>query len=114
MTHPRFRSFVQTTGAGLEDVGRAQALDAELERRFKAGGPRSSTQLLSNFNIDGVLQNWAAEFLEFFNYEFNMIDFETAGGLARTDVVGILEGKEAQNLGAGRLVRRPLTPSGAS
>lgn len=109
VTHPRFRAHVQTQGAGLESAGGTHLLDIELDRRFKTEGPRDSTQLLSNFNIDGVLQEWAAEFPEFFNFSFNMMDFETVGGsLARTDVAEILEGRATQNLGKmGGLVRRP-------
>jgi len=114
VTHPKFRSFVQAEGAGLENAGGAHLLDIELDRRFKTEGPRGSTRLLSNFNIDGVLQEWAAVFPEFFNYSFNMIDFEAVGGsLARTDVVGILEGRETQNLGRlGGAVQRPCSTFG--
>lgn len=111
VTHPRFRQHVQAAGAGLEGAGGTHLLDIELDRRFKTEGPRDSTQLLSNFNIDGVLQEWAAAFPEFYNYSFNMMDFEAAGGsLARVDAAGILEGRESQNLGKmGGLVRRPCT-----
>lgn len=100
VTHPKFRSFVASDETSLASVGGVHVLDIEIDRRFKTVGPRDSTHLLSNFNIDGVLQEWAAAHPEFFNYSFNMIDFETTGGsLARTDVARILEGKETQNLG---------------
>lgn len=114
VTHPKFRSFVREEGAGLAEVGGTRILDLELDRRFKTEGPRDSTQLLSNFNIDGVLQKWAAAHPKFFNFSFNMMDFEARGGsLARTDVAGILEGSEPQNLGAmGGVVRRPCDTFG--
>ena len=110
VTHPKFRSFV----AGLENIGGTHLLDIELDRRFKTEGPRNSTHLLSNFNIDGVLQEWAVTFPEFYNYNFNMMDFEVVGGsLARTDVAGILEGRESQNLGKmGGLIQRPCNTFG--
>ena len=111
VTHPKFRSFVTTQGAGLDKVGGVNVLDVEISRRFKTQGPRDSTQLLSNFNIDGVLQEWAASRKDFYNFSFNMIDFETTGGsLARTDVANILEGRAPQNLGTmGGIVERPCT-----
>lgn len=110
ISHPKFRHFIATEGAGLENFGGVAVLDAELDRRFKPKGPRDSTQLLSNFNLDGVLQQWASTaFPTFYNYSFNMMDFEETGGtLARTDVAGILEGHETQNLGKmGGHVKRP-------
>lgn len=114
VTHPKFRSFVREEGAGLAEVGGTRILDLELDRRFKTEGPRDSTQLLSNFNIDGVLQKWAAAHPKFFNFSFNMMDFESRGGsLVRADVAGILEGSEPQNLGAmGGIVRRPCDTFG--
>jgi hypothetical protein len=114
VTHPKFRSFVASEETALASVGGVHVLDIEIDRRFKTDGPRDSTQLLSNFNIDGVLQEWAAAHPEFFNYGFNMMDFETTGGsLARTDVARILEGKETQNLGKmGGMVARRCTTFG--
>ena len=106
VAHPTFRQFVAEEKTGL---GGVHTLNSELARRFKPAGPRDSTKLLSNFNIDDVLQQWAAKFTRFFNFDFNMIDFEKVGGsLARVDVAGILEGTEIQNLGfQGGPVRRP-------
>ncbi len=105
VSHPDFREFVEGE-TGLA----ASRLDAELLLRFKPPGPRSSARLLSNYNIDDVLQQWAIAYPTFFNYSFNMIDFETAGGsLAQTDVAGILEGKEPQLLSGGVEVRRCCT-----
>ena len=47
-----------------------------LETRFKAEGPKNSTQLLSNFNIDNTLTRWALEFDFFFPCPFAMMDFD--------------------------------------
>jgi hypothetical protein len=111
VSHPTFRRFVGDDGAGLAEVGGVNVLDVEIARRFKTKGPRDSTQLLSNFNIDGVLQEWAAAHKDFYNFSFNMMDFERSGGsLARTDAASILEGRAPQNLGnMGGTVRRPCT-----
>ena len=93
ISHPRFRAHVRPDLA-------AHVLDAERDRRFKPEGPRDTTQLLSNVNIDAVLQEWAVVFPTFYNYRFNMMDFETTGGsLALTDVSEILEGRAPQDLG---------------
>lgn len=102
LANPRFRRFAAAKGVD-------RAVEADLRRRFKPEGPRNSTRLLNNFNIDGVLQQWAAAHERFFNIPFCMMDFERAGGsLARVDVGGILDGSEAQDLGpAGGRVRRP-------
>lgn len=103
VAHPRFRVHAQEVGV------KSDHLDAELSRRFKPKGPRDTTQLLSNFNIDEVLQGWAVVFPKFYNFCFNMMDFERVGGsLARIDVADILEGRAPQDLGKmGGVVRRP-------
>lgn len=104
LNHPKFREFASKRGA-------AGAVARDAERNFKTRGPRDSTQLLSNFNIDGVLQEWAAADPSFYNYGFNMMDFEETGGsLARVDPVDILRGRAPQDLGRmGGVVRRPCT-----
>jgi hypothetical protein len=106
--HPNFRDFAEkkTTSA---TVPVKVLLNVELERRFKPKGPRNSTSLLSNHNIDGVLRRWAVSFPRFYNFDFNMMDFERVGGsLARVDVAAILEGRAPQNLGPmGGIVKRP-------
>jgi hypothetical protein len=98
-----FRRFAAARGAG------AARLDAELARNFKPPGPRSGNALLSNFNIDAVLQMWAREeFPRFYNFPFSMVDFASTGGaLARTPLRAVLEGRAPQSLGAGGVVRRP-------
>lgn len=103
ITHPSFVGFV--------DGGRG-AVAAELGRRFKTAGPRDTTGLLSNYDIDGVLQEWAAARPDFYNYDFNMMDFEVVGSsLARVDPADILEGGAPQDLGrlGGRVRRRCST-----
>lgn len=102
---PRFRQHVRAHG-GPSD----QALDSELLHRFKPPGPRTGNQLLSNFNLDDVLQQWAVAFPGFFNLPFCMIDFaETGGSLASVDFAGVLDGREAQMLAGGGRVRRPCS-----
>lgn len=72
VTHPKIMDFiVETNGqAGVEQYKKEVAKD------FKPAGPRDTTSLLSNYNIDDVLQRWAAEFQDFCNCPFSMIDFE--------------------------------------
>lgn len=103
LAHPDFREFAEEAG-GLA----GPRLDAELLLRFKPPGPRNSTRLLSNYNLDDVLQQWAIAFPTFFNLPFCMIDFASTGGsLARVDLAGVLEGVEPQALSGGVTVRRP-------
>lgn len=67
-----------------------------LRRNFKAAGPRDSTRLTSNFDLDGTLDRWAVEFPGFFPLPFAMMDFwETGEPLARWSVSGILQGKRS-------------------
>lgn len=94
--HPDFQKFA-TKQAGLAPA----VLKANIEKNFKAPGPRNSTELLSNFHIDETLQRWAETYPDFYNYSFNMIDFEETGDtLARYPPVKILEGKAPQRVGA--------------
>lgn len=69
LTHPDFRQYVVDT----------RALDRDLEVRFKPVGPRDSTALLSNFNIDDTLRRWARAFPEFYPCPFAMMDFDRNG-----------------------------------
>jgi len=104
VAHPHFKHFV----AKKEGPKGVRRLELELAARFKPPGPRDTTKLLSNFDIDGVLQQWAAStFPRFYNFDFNMMDFErTKSSLARTNVADIVEGRVAQDLGAFGRVRR--------
>lgn len=107
VTHPKLRNYVGPKGA--------EQLSIESEVRFKPKGPRSSDSLLNNTNIDQVLQEWATQFSDFFNYDYNMIDFERTGGsLARIDVARILEGTARQSLGkyVGGITARPCRTFG--
>jgi len=103
--HPSLHRFVVRT-AGAREGAR---LKAELKLNYKTPGPRESTRLLSNYNIDGVLQEWASARPDFYNFGFNMMDFERVGGsLARVDVSRILGGGASQDLGErGGRVKRP-------
>lgn len=52
-----------------------QRVRGELIKNFKIDGPRD-TKLLSNVNIDNILQQWKYKFKDFFPYNFNMLDYE--------------------------------------
>jgi hypothetical protein len=108
VTHPNFINYVVKT----EGKGEANELVREAATRFKPKGPRDSTALLSNFDIDAVLEQWAAEFSEpgnaFYNFSFAMMDFEKTGDhLARVDPCDIIDGQAVQSLGAAGKARRP-------
>jgi hypothetical protein len=47
---------------------------AILHRNFKVDGPNNS-DLLSNIDIDSVLQQWAQKWTDFFPYNFNMLNY---------------------------------------
>jgi hypothetical protein len=104
LTHPIFRQFVVEKRLIPE-----AAIDLELETRFKAQGPRDSTALLSNYNIDETLRRWARVFPEFYPCPFAMMDFDrTQEPFAVIDLVDVLEGREPLDLGPGiGVVRRP-------
>lgn len=74
VTDPRIVDFI---GKEVSPAA-VNRMHAETYARFKPSGPRNSTELLSNFDIDGVLQRWAGEdkFGAFFNCPFAMMDFE--------------------------------------
>jgi len=71
--HPRLASYIARTAGPAAAATHAAAVEAQL----KPAGPRNSDALLSNFDIDGVLARWAAEFPSFFNCPYAMMDFET-------------------------------------
>ena len=72
VTSQEFLSHVRTT-KGEQAV---QRVIVDTREKFKTPGPRDSKALLSNFNIDEVLQRWAKDFPGFFNCPFAMIDFD--------------------------------------
>lgn len=47
----------------------------DLNTCFKTAGPRDSTALLSNYNIDQTLTRWGHEYKDFYPCPFSMIDF---------------------------------------
>lgn len=104
LSRPEFVSFAD---AKLHIPPRQIA--AEKLLKFKVAGPRNSTELLNNFNIDETLQQWARVFPEFFAYPFAMMDFDKTGGpFADLRISDIFAGKVAQPLGPGfPAVKRP-------
>lgn len=58
----------------IEKTLTGTALDEELAARYKVAGP-TGTALLSNINIDAILQQWAAMWPEFYAYNFNMRNY---------------------------------------
>ena len=56
----------------------------ELTENFKRLGP-TDTSLLSNYDIDGTLQQWQNTlFKDFFAYDFNMADYQQINGSLAT------------------------------
>jgi hypothetical protein len=101
VSHPTFRQYLSPTETTL--------IRRELETNFKARGPRDNNALLSNNNIDEILQQWAIIFTDFFNCPFAMMDFfETQDRLANISLPDVYLGNEKQNLGPlGGIIRRP-------
>jgi hypothetical protein len=104
ITHPSFRGFVRDAG-----VLPQHAIDLELETRYKAAGPRNSTALASDANIDETLRRWARVYPEFYPCPFTMMDFEKTGSFFdQVDMVAVMKGEVPANLGPGfGQVRRP-------
>lgn len=70
-------------------------LEYELNTRFKAQGPRNSTNLLNNINIDETLLIWAREYKHFYPCPFAMIDFNTNGNkFGYINLADLINGKE--------------------
>jgi Ulp1 protease family, C-terminal catalytic domain len=76
---------------------------------FKHKGPRDIVRRLSNYDIDGVLNQWCLTNDKFYNWGFNMIDFDKEGAsLAKYTMVDILKGEASLNLGKyGGVIKRP-------
>ena len=84
-----------------------QIILTDLNLRFKGTGPKDN-QFLSNVHIDNTLRRWAAEFDNFYNCPFAMIDFELTGGaLAAVQLRRVYLGQESQDLPGQRSVKRP-------
>lgn len=105
LTNPKFRKFAGAVGVPVT------VLDHQLEVRFKPAGPRDSTALLSNYNIDDTLQRWAREFLDFYACPFAMMDFAaTREAFETLDMGDVMCGRARLNLGAvGTAVRHNRT-----
>jgi uncharacterized Zn-finger protein len=65
LTHPKVYRYISDK----------KQMKKELDTQFKPLGPRNSTKLLSNFNIDNTLILWAREYKTFYPCPFSMIDF---------------------------------------
>lgn len=59
--------------AAAPKLGRSVA-HGLITRNYKIEGPTDST-LLSNVNIDTILQQWTAQWPDFFAYNFNMLNY---------------------------------------
>jgi hypothetical protein len=95
VTHPEVESHVAAT-AGAAAL---EAMQKQSIAQFKPGGPRLTTELLSNFNIDWVQERWARTFKTHFNCPFAMMDFESAPYLfGRVGLDLVVEGKVVQKV----------------
>lgn len=85
LIHPEFDKFIK------DEIGDNNIIKYELNKNFKTKGPRSNTNLLSNFNIDETLLRWGREFNDFYPCPFSMIDFKiisnTFGIINLADIV---------------------------
>lgn len=64
-----------------------------INESLKPSGPRNTTGLLSNFNIDHSLGQWALEFDTFYPCPFAMVDFATCGDhLGTVDMKSVMSG----------------------
>lgn len=80
VSHPAFRKF----------LGKDPALLRGALQDFKPAGPRDSTALLSNVEIDSVLAQWVRVFPGFCHCPFAMMDFEATGGpFAEADLAAL-------------------------
>lgn len=107
ITNPEFRKFAISEGK----LNKNDIVE-ELDKNFKAAGPRNNVGLLSNINIDETLIKWARSFLEFFPCPFAMMDFDKNGDLfGSINLLDVLDGKETIDLGRnfGGTVKRQAT-----
>jgi hypothetical protein len=85
----KLSGLIVSRGAEAEKL-----LKRALARNFKPHGPRETSELTSNFDLDGTLERWAVEFPDFFPFPFAMMDFAAGGApLARWSLAGILAGE---------------------
>lgn len=64
LMHPVIKNFINEN-----------RISNSLQVDFKPPGPKYTTELLNNINIDSTLVNWAREFDGFYPCPFTMIDF---------------------------------------
>jgi hypothetical protein len=70
LSNDKFNKYV------IDKTGDNRLIKNELDINFKTKGPRDSTNLLNNNNIDETLLRWSREFPHFYNCPFSMIDFK--------------------------------------
>lgn len=88
LNNPDFVKFVEKKDSDL--------VKHTLINNFKTKGPRDSTKLLSNFNIDDTLFRWSREFRDFFPCSFSMIDFyKVSSEFGTIDISKVFSGKES-------------------
>ena len=103
LSHPKFRKFAATLGMSEDDI------ETELKENFKPIGPRDNVDLLSNIDIDSILQQWAKKFNDFYPCPFAMMDFiehRDVFLLDRISLPNILDGKVLINLGNTFITRK--------
>lgn len=87
-----FNNFIK------QEVGNNNIIQYELNKNFKAKGPRNTTDLLSNYNIDETLIRWAREFTQFYPCPFSMIDFKVIKNeFCNINLTDIMSGKGSYN-----------------
>lgn len=67
-------SCVLEKNISIKIAGRP-VVEHELETKFKVKGPKNTTALLSNYDIDKSMQLWTTEFKDFYPCHFAMMDF---------------------------------------
>lgn len=81
----------------------AKAIERDLETRYKRKGPRNSTALLSNYDIDGTMDRWAAADPTFYHCNFAMMDFDDTGDeLAEVNIAELFAGTKSRGKGKGQ------------
>jgi hypothetical protein len=88
LTNNEFKEFV-------EKKNKYDIVSKELEISFKAKGPRDTTDLLNNINIDETLLRWSREYDHFYNCPFSMIDFKKIDNeFNKTNMANIVTGSK--------------------
>lgn len=107
LVNPEFNKFVE------KKLGNNNIIKYELNKNFKTKGPRNSTNLLSNFNIDETLIRWAREFKDFYPCPFSMIDFKIFNNsFSSVNMADIISGNASYNDPIDGQQRRPFNTFG--